>query len=215
MSSLKNTIKWQKRLQVKKQNAINRRNINSVRKYNNLIHKYDRLIKKKQEQKNQATLAQLERDAADAVNAIQAKNKLSPAMKQQLNEFEKHAYTAKKINNVLAHPFNTFGTRRRRRSQRNNRTTRNNNNNNRGKSNNTCKERTKNGVCILSGAATGTAVGASIGAVPGACIGAACGTIAGVGAAVGRRFLGGNRTRKRSNRRRKRRKTKKKRHKKN
>ena len=45
MSSLKNTIKWQKRLQVQKQKAINRSNKISANKYNTLIKQYHTLIK--------------------------------------------------------------------------------------------------------------------------------------------------------------------------
>ena len=175
MSSLNNIIAWQKRLHVQKEKAKVRGNKKSEKGYNKLIKNYNGLIRKKQGKINEATLAQLEKDAADSVNAIEAPNNISPAMKQQLNEFRKHANTAKKINNLLARPFNTSKTRHRRRPKRQRTRNNNNNNSNRGNNNTTCKERTKNGVCILSGTATGAAVGASYGGIPGACVGAACG----------------------------------------
>ena len=95
MSSLKNTIRWQKKLKQQKQRAINRGNMNSSRKYNNLIQKYEGLIKNKRHLDEKATLAQLEKDAAASVNALQAPNNISPAMKQQLHEFQKHAFRSK------------------------------------------------------------------------------------------------------------------------
>ena len=116
-----------KKITSSKTKSLIEENKNSANKYNKLIKKYNGLIKNKKALINQATLAQLEKDAAASVNAIQAPNNISPAMKQQLNEVRKHMNTVKKLIIYLAKPFNTSGTRRRRRLKR--RRTRNNKNN--------------------------------------------------------------------------------------
>ena len=146
--------------------------------YNKLVKGYTKLIKKRED----AELANLERDANNAVETINEPNNISPELRAQLNNLAVHRRYVDNVSNILAGK----GTRKRknRRPRRNrrgqqNRVTQNSNKQN----NNSCQQRSINGACILGG----IGAGAAIGGIPGACVGGVCGAAA----AVGRRFMGG------------------------
>ena len=170
--------------------------------YKNLVQKYKGLIT----QKEQAELEQLERDANNAVQKINEPNNVSPELKQQLNQFAVHKKYVNNVSNVLAGKRTSkrkkIRQRRNRRGQQNSRGQQNRRgqqratqNANKRNINNSCRQRSINGACILGGIGTG----AAIGGIPGACVGGVCGAAA----AVGRRFMGGK-TRKKKRKQKKR-----------